>query len=100
MSSTGYWATLKDEIYNTEIIHAGVNDLLNNENTKKVDELVKNLESTAIKCISNGIANVVSGIVLNNKKSDSFVGDVNKIRMMCKKNSLACMDNANIPKSC
>ena len=58
------------------------------------------MESTAIKCISNGIANVVSGIVINNKKSDSFVGDVNKIRMMCKKNSLVYMDNANIPKSC
>ena len=60
------------------------------------------MESTAIKCISNGIAKVVvSGIVMNNKMSDSFIGDVNKnIAMMCKKNSLVYMDNANIPKSC
>ena len=94
--------TLKDGIYNTAIIHVGVNDLLNNKSTNKVDELVKNLESTAIKCISNGIAKVVvSGIVMNNKMSDSFIGDVNKeIAMMCKKNSLVYMDNANIPKSC
>ena len=94
--------TLKDGIYNTAIIHVGVNDLLNNKSTNKVDELVKNLESTAIKCISNGIAKVVvSGIVMNNKMSDSFIGDVNKkIAMMCKKNSLVYMDNANIAKSC
>ena len=55
------------------------------------------MKSTAIKCISNGIAKVVvSGIVINNKMSDSFVEDVNKkIAMMCKKNSLVCMDYAN-----
>ena len=77
--------TLKDGIYNTAIIHVGVNDLLNNKSTNKVDELVKNLESTAIKCISNGITKVVvSGIAINNKMSDSFIGDVNKkIAMMC-----------------
>ena len=94
--------TLKDGIYNTAIIHVGVNDLLNNKSTNKVDELVKNLESTAIKCISNGIAKVVvSGIANNNKMSDLFIADVNKkIAMMCKKNSLVYMDNANIPKSC
>ena len=91
--------TLKDRIYNTAIIHVGVNDFLNNKNTNKVDELVNNLKSTAIKCISNGIAKVVvSGIVIN-KMSDSFVADVNKkIAMMSKKNSLVYMDNANIPK--
>ena len=39
---------------------------------------------------------MVSGIVINNKMSDSFVEDVNKkIAMMCKKNSLVCMDYAN-----
>ena len=94
--------TLKDGIYNTAIIHVGVNDFLNNKNTNKVDELVNNLKSTAIKCISNGIAKVVvSGIVINNRMSDSFVGDVNKkIAMICKKNSLVYMDNAKISKSC
>ena len=40
--------TLKDRIYNTAFIHVGVNDLLNNKNTNKVDELVNNLKSTAI----------------------------------------------------
>ena len=44
---------------------------------------------------------MVSGIVINNRMSDSFVLDVNKkIAMMCKKNSLGHMDNANVPKSC
>ena len=92
--------TLKDRIYNTAIIHVGVNDFLNNKNTNKVDELANNLKSTAIKCISNGIAKVVvPGIVINNKMSDSFVADVNKkIAMMSKKNLLVYMDNANIPK--
>ena len=32
--------TLKDWIYDTAIIHVGVNDLLNNKNTNKVGELV------------------------------------------------------------
>ena len=44
---------------------------------------------------------MVSAIVINNKMSDSFLGDANKkIAMMCKKNSLVYMDNANIAKSC
>ena len=94
--------TLKDGIYNTAIIHVGVNNLLSNKNTNKVDELVNSLESTGIKCISNVIAKaVVSAIVINNKMSDSFVVSVNKkIAMMCKTNSLVYIDNANIPKSC
>ena len=55
----------------------------------------------AIKCILNGIAKiVVSGIVINNKMSDSFVDVNKKVAMMCKKNSLVYMDNANIPNSC
>ena len=51
------------------------------------------------KCILNGIAEVVvSGIVIDDKMSDSFVGDVNKnIAMMCKKNLIVYMDNVNIP---
>ena len=94
--------TLKDGIYNTTIIQVEVNYLLNSKNTNKVDELVKNLKSTAIKCISNGIAKfVVSGIVINNKMSESFVVDVNKkIAMTCKENSLVYIDNANIPNPC
>ena len=44
---------------------------------------------------------MLSGIAVNNKMSDSLVGDANKkIAMMCKKNSLVYMDNANIPKPC
>ena len=64
-----------------------VNDLLNNKNTNKVDELVNKLKCAAIKCISNGIGkDVVSGIVINNETSDSFVADINKkIAMMCKR---------------
>ena len=42
---------------------------------------------------------MVSAIIINNKMSDSFLGDANKkIAMMCKKNSLVYMDNANIAK--
>ena len=85
--------TFKDGICNTTIIHVAVNDLvndlLNNKNTNKVDRLVSNLKSTAIKCISNGIAKVVVSAIVNNKMPDSFVGDFNKkISLMCKKNSL------------
>ena len=44
---------------------------------------------------------VVSGIVINNKISDSFVVDVNKkVAMTCKENSLVYISHANIPKSC
>ena len=42
---------------------------------------------------------MVSAIINNNKMSDSLLGDPNKkIAMMCKKNSLVYMDNANIAK--
>ena len=37
--------TLKDGINNTAIKHVGVNDLLNDKNSNKVDKLVNNLKS-------------------------------------------------------
>ena len=61
------------------------------------------MKSSPIKSISNDTAKVVvSGIVINNKMSDSFAVDVNKkIEMIiknCKDNSLVYIDNANICK--
>ena len=54
-----------------------------------------------LKCLSNVISKfVVSGVISNKLKSNTFVVDVNKkIVRMCRKNSLPYMSNVSIQKS-
>ena len=45
----------------------------------KVDDLIGNSKSTALKCLSSDISKVVlSGILNNNRKPDTFVADISK----------------------
>ena len=93
--------TFNDKLYNATIVHVGVNDLLNNNNTNKVDDLISDLKSMALKCLLNVISKVVvSGLISNKLKSNTFVVDVNKKTVrMCRKNSLLYMSNVSIQKS-
>ena len=93
--------TFNDKLYNIAILRVGVNDLLNNNNTNKVDDLISDLKSMALKCLSNVLSKVVvSGVISNKLKSDTFVIDVNKkIVRMCRENSLLYMCNVSIQKA-
>ena len=57
-------ATLEESNFEVAVIHVGVNDLMNSNNS--VDKLLKNIYSMAEKCKNNGVKKVfISGIVKN-----------------------------------
>ena len=68
-------ATLEESNFEVAVIHVGVNDLINNNNS--VDKLLKNTYSMAEKCKNNGVKKVlISGIVKNNRIND--INDMNQ----------------------
>ena len=90
--------TLKYGLYDAAILHVGINDLLNSNNTSIVDELISNLKSMPLKCLLIGISKVaVYGIVSNNRMSDKFEVDINrKTARICREKMLILMNIVNI----
>ena len=59
-------ATLEESNFEVAVIHMGVNDLMNSNNS--VDKLLKNIYSMAEKCKNNGVKKVfILSIVKNNR---------------------------------
>ena len=91
--------TLEDGNFDIAVLHFAWNDLLRNRNqSETVDELIRNLEKSATKCISFGVGKViVSSIVYNKRVPISLVDEANsKIISMCKHNSFEYVNNGNI----
>ena len=78
-------ATLEEINFEVAVIHVGVNNLLNSNNS--VDKLLKNIYNMAEKCKSSGVKKVfISGIVKNNRINDFIIQEVNrKIHDDCQK---------------
>ena len=59
-------ATLEESNFEVAVIHVGVNDLMNSNNS--VDKLLKNIYSMAEKCKNNGVKKIfILSIVKNNR---------------------------------
>ena len=62
-------ATLEESNFEVAVIHVGVNDLMNSNDS--VDKLLKDIYSMGEKCKSSGVKKVfISGIVKNNRIND------------------------------
>ena len=60
--------TLAEGNYDTAIVHVGINDIINDDSSSKVDNLVINLEKIAIKLKKYRIKNVcLSGLVFTTR---------------------------------
>ena len=60
--------TLAEGNYDTAIVHVGINDIINDDSSTKVENLVLNLEKIAIKLKKYGIKNVcLSGLVFTTR---------------------------------
>ena len=69
--------TLEESSFEVAVIHVGVNDLMNSNNS--VDKLFKNIYSMAEKCKNNGVKKVfISGIMKNNRINDFITQEVNR----------------------
>ena len=51
--------TLGEGNYDTAMVHIGINDIINNDSSTKVENLVLNLEKIVIKLKKYGIKNLV-----------------------------------------
>ena len=78
-------ATLEESNFEVAVIHVGVNDLMNSNDS--VDKLLKDIYSMGEKCKSSGVKKVfISGIVKNDRINDFIIQEVNrKIHDDCQK---------------
>ena len=70
---------LAEEYYDTAIVHVGINDIINDDNSTKVENLVLNLEKILRKLKKYGIKNVcLYGLVFTTRVHLPLLNKVNK----------------------
>ena len=91
-------STLAERNYDTTIVHVGINDIINDDSSTKVENLVLNLEKIAIKLKKYGIKNVcLSGLVFTTRIYLPLVNQVNKCVLdICKAHNISFINNDNI----
>ena len=89
-------ATLEESNFEVAVIHVGVNDLMNSNDS--VDKLLKDIYSMGEKCKSSGVKKVfISGIVKNDRINDFIIQEVNrKIHDDCQKENHSFIINDGI----
>ena len=82
----------------TAIVHVGINDIINDDSSTKVENLVLNLEKIAIKLKNYGIKNVcLSGLVFTTRIYLHLLNQVNKCVLdICKAHNISFINNDNI----
>ena len=90
--------TLAEGNYDTAIVHVGINDIINDDSSTKVENLVLNLEKIVIKLKKYGIKNVcLSGLVFTTRVYLPLLNQVNKCVLdICKAHNISFINNDNI----
>ena len=90
--------TLAERNYDTTIVHVGINDIINDDSSTKVENLVLNLEKIAIKLKKYEIKNVcLSGLVFTTRVYLPLLNQVNKCVLdICKAHNISFINNDNI----
>ena len=90
--------TLAERNYDTAIVHVGINDIINDDSSTKVENLVLNLEKIVIKLKKYGIKNVcLSGLVFTTRVYLPLLNQVNKCVLdICKAHNISFINNDNI----
>ena len=90
--------TLKNKKFDTDLLHVGVNDLLNYETEDSSQNLMSNLKQIGLKCKSTGATRIlISGIVVNSKLISAYISSRNQhISNMCQNISIFFIGNNNI----
>ena len=90
--------TLAEGNYDTAIVHVGINDIINNDSSTKVEDLVLNLEKIAIELKKYGIKNLcLSGLVFTTRVYLPLLNQVNKCVLdICKAHNISFINNDNI----
>ena len=72
--------TLAEGNYDTAIVHVGINDIINDDSSTKVENLVLNLEKIALKLKKCGIKNMFIWLDICKAHNISFINNDNIIR--------------------
>ena len=82
----------------TVLIHAGINDVLNNKSQSNTENLLSNIKYMVDKCRKFGVKNVlISGLVFTTKVSLEVMEKIlEKIHTFCSSNGLIYIDSRNI----
>ena len=91
-------STLAEGNYDTAIVHSGINDIINDDESTKVENLVLNLEIIAIKLKKYGIKNVcLSVLVFKTRVYLPLSNQVNKFILdICKAHNILFINNDTI----
>ena len=81
-----------------DLLHVGVNDLLNYETQDSAQNLMNNLKQVGLKCKSTGATRIlISGIVVNSKLISAYISSRNQhISNMFQNISIFFIGNNNI----
>ena len=84
--------------YNTEVIHVGINDLLNESNEPQIDSLIQNIGIIVKKCRCYEIKSIlVSDLVYTTRLKLSVLDETYKrFEVFCRNKGVILIDNRNI----
>ena len=82
----------------TVILHVGVNDILQDQTSQGVENLVNNIKCMAQKCYSYGVTNIfISGLVYTTRIDLHMLEEIHKkLVNLCPQLNLHYIDNTNI----
>ena len=89
---------LKMYTLDTVLIHAGINDVLNNKSQSNTENLLSNLKYMVDKCRKFGVKNIlISGLASTTRISVKVLEKIReKVHAFCSSYGLTYIDNRNI----
>ena len=82
----------------TVLIHAGINDILNNKSQSNTENLLSNIKYMVDTCLKFGVKNILtSDLVFTTRASLEVLEKIHeKIHAFCSSHGLTYIDNRNI----
>jgi len=93
---------MEGKFYENCVIHAGINDIMENPNLSVIDQLKQNITNIIKKCQSYGIKNIfLSGIVFSTRVNLDLLEKTHIMLLnLCKSFKCSYIDNRNIRRNC
>ena len=84
------------------MIHAGINDIMENPNLSVIDQFKQNITNIIKKCQSYGVKNIfLSGVVFSTRISLDLLEKAHIMLLnLCKSFKCSYIDNRNIRRNC
>ena len=93
---------LKEKLFDTAIVHVGVNDLFNGNSQFKINQLIESIKKITQTCVSVGVKKIyLSGLVSSTRVDLPTLERVHELLSnFCRDNGFVYTDNRNIKGDC